>query len=337
MTLPFEANCYPMAPFDLPYAQIQGAWAAQRQTNTVVKTWPLLPPEPIWHLAASGFPGLADDGLTVVQADFERELERHQLAFLQYDLSYTAVPKLRQAITKLHEQISAATRMQALIIGVYGPVSLGLTLVNEHQTPLWHDPFMREVLVQHLHLRTAWLEQAFGAVVPATSICLLEPFWDSLHSPFVTTDEAVGIQALAEIGQTLQATLGLMATGSVDWPTVLATNVRLIICQPEQRSALLDCGTCLNDYFERGGIVAWAMLPTTAATLDQLALEPLMDSWDTLLRQALDNDVLNSRMLSGSLLTTNPGLRTQTTATADRVLGALATLSEHIRTRYKLS
>jgi hypothetical protein len=77
-------------------------------------------------------------------------------------------------------------------------------------------------------------------------------------------------------------------------------------------------------------------VPSDPARLDQLSAADLVAEWDTLLRQAIDQDVLNSLILSGSLLTVQPGLRQQGTAAADRALATLAETSRLIKARYKL-
>ncbi|HEY1015533.1 MAG TPA: hypothetical protein VGE07_22685, partial [Herpetosiphonaceae bacterium] len=92
MSLPFEANCLPVAPFALPYADPAAAWAALLRWTPDVLAWPLLPGEAGWLLAAEGFPGRIEQQPLIDRTLFEQGGEALQLAFLRNDLAWAASP-----------------------------------------------------------------------------------------------------------------------------------------------------------------------------------------------------------------------------------------------------
>ena len=336
MTYPFDANCQALAPFDLPYRSFESLREAQQRWTPHLFTWTSGIQHPVWYSAAAGFPGLVEDRTHVNRIEFEQALEEHQLAFLQNNLEYTTVAELESQLLQLRHLPEHST-MQALVLGLYGPLSLGLTLVDELETPIWHDELVRDVLLEHIRLRSTWLEQQVGGLAPTTIICLLEPFWSVLYSPFVQIDAATMLSLIAEATQPLQTTVGLAPAGEVDWLPLLESSLQFFSCQPYQQAGLLACAGCLNDYFERGGTIAWALVPATAAELDQTTPEQIVAFWDQLLKRGLEHDVLNSRMLSGSFITTAAGLRSQPLAVAERALACLAEVVYLIRSRYKLA
>jgi hypothetical protein len=331
MTLPFDANCAPMAPFDLPYSDDAATWAALLRWTPEVLTWPAPPQEEPWYLAAAGFPGQVA-GTRIDQLAFEAAIEGHQLAFLRYDIERVAVPAVARLTERLPWRIGDRPSVQAVVVGLYGPLSLGLTLVDADDRPLFENALMHEVITQHLALRMSWLESQLATSL----ICLIEPFWAAIGSPFIAQSADDVLQLVLEAAAPLNTPVGLAPSGMVDWLPILRSALRLIVCDPSQWPALLACGTDVNDYFERGGVVAWALVPSDPARLSRLSASDLVAEWDALLKQAIDQDVLNSLILSGSLLTVQPGLRQQGTATADQALAILSETSRLIRTRYKL-
>ena len=142
---------------------------------------------------------------------------------------------------------------------------------------------------------------------------------------------------MLETAALLHQAVGLAPSGAVDWPPILRSAVRLVVCEPHQREALLACGSCLNDYFDRDGVVVWAVVPSDPLQLAATSPMQLVAEWDALLHYALARDVLNSRILSGSLLTVDTGLMQQSTATADQALALLAETSRLIRAKYKIN
>lgn len=329
--LPFDANCHPLAPFDLPYASIQEHWQAQQRWTPDIRVWPFVA-GPLWSLSGAGFPGLTEQSSTLNEEQFESEAEALQLAFLQGDTRHSAMAAVEQTIRQLG---NIAEHVQALIVSLYGPLSLGLTLTSADEQPLWHQPTSRELLIQHLRLRASWIEEHLGAITPATILCWDEPFWGAVHGPFITNTEAETLAIVAETGQSIQMPQGLAPAGETDWLALLNSHLRFLVCLPAQHQALMQCGRTLNTYFEQGGIIVWGIVPTESPTPTTPA--DLVETWDQMLKYALERDVLTSRMLSGSLITTTTGLGTRTISNADKVLSLLAETAQAVRVRYKLA
>ncbi|HEY1013074.1 MAG TPA: hypothetical protein VGE07_10255, partial [Herpetosiphonaceae bacterium] len=210
--------------------------------------------------------------------------------------------------------------------------SLGLTLVDQDERPLLSNEILREALAQHLRLRAGWLEQEAGELAAASLICFAEPFWDALRSPFVASGEAQALLLLEECFGSVQGGRGLQAAGIGDWRPLLRSSLSLLVCPAAERAALLACGPDLNEYFERGGIVAWAMEPGPEATAAALKLE-----WQSLAERALEADILTSRLLAGSLLTLGGEIARGSPADADAALELLAHAARAVRAHYKLS
>ncbi len=332
MSLPFEANCLPLAPFDLPYPDEAGVWAALLRWTPQVVAWPTAPNEPAWQLAAVGFPGLSTNA-HLDKAAFDAAIEAHQLAFLRYNIERGAAPAVARLTERLPWRIGDRPSMQAIVVGLYGPLSLGLTLLDEEDRPIFANPLMHEALIQHLALRMGWLEAHLATAV----VCLIEPFWNATSSPFLGHTAAEVLQLVLELASTLQTSVGLAPSGAVEWTPILRSALHFVVCQPDQYAAILACGSCLNDYFERGGVVAWALIPSDPAELAGTSVQAICASWDAMLKKALDQDVLNSRLLSGSVLTIATGLRYQTPTVADQALTLLAEVSRTLRQRYKLT
>lgn len=335
-TLASEFRCQAIAPFDLPYTNQASAWAAQMRWTQGYPIAPTFVAQPLWRLSTHGFPGLNSDPHFDL-AQLERQLEAHQLAYLENTVGHVAVDSVEQLLDHTPWLNDRQLLPQALGFGLYGPLSLGLTLVDDQERPLLADQRLREVLTQHLHLRIGWLARELRIHDIQGWVCLIEPFWNAQAHPFSPISQAEAYGLLAEAIQHSPIACGIAPTGSaVDWPLLINSGMRVLVCSKEQRQDLLACGKCINDYLENGGAIIWECLPSDPTQLAEIQVSDVINEWTELLREALDHDILNSRMLDGSLLTIAHGLAQHEPSYADQALGLLAEVSRVIRTHYKL-
>lgn len=337
MTLPFEANCLPMAPFVVPYPDHRAALTALMRWTPNVVAWPVLTTEPDWWLAAVGFPGLVNQTSVIDWVAFETASEAHQLAFLRNDLQHAAVLSFIRQVEGVPWDREERPEDRVLVISLFGPISLGLTLVDQDERPVLDNLMLREALAQHLRLRAGWLEQTVGDISATTLLAFDEPFWNALSSPFMQYTEAEALLLVEECFGSVQSGRALIPYGVSDWQRLIQSSLSLLVCQPAERAALLACGRQLNDYFERGGVVAWALVPGNPADRSATSVDALKAEWEALVRYALDADVLTSRLLGGSLLTISSGLASASPADADAALELLAHVARAVRAHYKLS
>lgn len=332
---PFEPRCLPLAPFDLPYSDEASGWQAQRRWTPRFMSLPFTGADATLQLAASGFPGRGT-GNYIEDDEFERVLEHHQLAYLNDDVHHASVPNFERLLERAPWRQEDVPTVQMAIVGVYGAISTGLLLVDEQERPLFASAAGREAIQQHSYLRLRWLEHTLTNVVSHFGLCIVEPFWDATDLPFANYSSDEALDVIRDMSRVINVPLGLAPRGRVNWMQLLASPLRLLICPLAQWQSVLECGKLVNEYFDRGGVIAWSLVPSDPEQLTSCDVNAILRDWEHLLNVALEYDVLNSKILNGSLLTIEAGLGYQTPQVADQALDLLSHTSHKIRLKYKV-
>lgn len=332
--LPFEAACRPA-----PRAGAPAGWRGAVRPGLA----PLpqrAPRELPFALAAAGFPGLTleRERGSVVSGAAERELGRVGLAYLRGERAAGAPPPEQAAavaelVRQLEQPRGAVVRAE-----ISGPISLALQLVDEHERPLAYDPAMREALAQHVSLRAAWLREQIGAHAGAAVICLDEPFLDATASPFSPIDEADGVALLAQTLADTPPPRGLCLPGTPNWAAILALPADLIFFDAYEHGAgLIQAAGAVAGYLERGGVIAWGVVPNEPAALAQEQAETLARRFESTVEYlAAASGVDPERIRAAALISTSGGLAHLPPALASQAAALCGDVSSHLRAKYQL-
>jgi hypothetical protein len=207
-----------------------------------------------------------------------------------------------------------------------GPVTLGLALTrNGVPASLAFDVAIRAVRV---HLRA--VHKAVSEAMPFAHqvVVLDEPGMTAVLCPGfpVPPDSAIDLVsgALAAVEQT--ATAGVHCCGDGDWAALLATGPGL--ASMPVSSDLVAVAGYLAAFLERGGLVAWGVIPTDrpVGTNADRHWRELTDLWCQLVAAGCDP----VRLRRQSLVTPACGLGLHDLSQADRVLRLAADVGARI-------
>ena len=214
---------------------------------------------------------------------------------------------------------------------VTGPLTLAMGVPDANKSPLYADADLRDAAVKLLARCAQW---QIGVLRPLASEAVLifvdEPLLAAYaSSAYVGISESdvrtlVGevFEAIAQAG----GLSGIHVCGNSDWGVVLSTGVMVlnfdawqygpsVALYPEQVSEL----------FDRGGRIAWGIVPTTAAiadaTIDGLARR-MEECFSALAAKGLGRD----RVLAHSMLTPSCGAGSLSPDEAAKVFRLLAEL-----------
>ena len=263
-------------------------------------------------LAAAGFPGLSldhanDQGL-VDRTRAEGELDHLGLAYLRADQTVGAPPpEYRALLADLTRQVEQP-RLHGVRIELSGPLSLAMELVDEYAHPLIEIPALREALGQHLVLRGNWLHEQLSLTSGGALICLDEPFLEALASPFCPIDWAEGFDLLSRTLADLPPPRGLCVTGVPNWSDLVSLPVELIFFDAYgQTSGLTQASAAVAAYLERGGMLAWGVVPTDPQLLDQDQAELLAQRMRRSVDELAATGAISSEQIWAATLITTSG------------------------------
>jgi methionine synthase II (cobalamin-independent) len=288
------------------------------------------------------FPGITlEDGRIFVDRskDLDAELERLYLAYLEDDLEYgytsatyaACLDVLRQGHV-LFPQPPVALKGQ-----VTGPVSWGLTIVDQNKRPILYDEVLADAVGKHLRLKAAWQERELGKLAPRTITFIDEPYLASFGSAFVSLgrDQVIGL--LEEVFAGLHGIKGVHCCGNTDWGLLLNTSVDILSLDAyDYAETLALYPEDVSRFLKRGGVIAWGIVPADVAAKGETA-ESLVARLDEAIGRLAAKGVPRDTILQASMVTPSCGLGSLPPDLAERIFELTSGVSAAMRRRYTAS
>jgi hypothetical protein len=326
----------------LPHTDITKAWDLVLQRFPHIPGWPQLSRrsylENMYVQFSERFPGLVMNDRAVFvsrQRDLDRDLERLYLAYLENDLEYgrisgayaAGLERLRRGGVSLPAAI--AVRGQ-----VTGPVSWGLTTVDENQRPILYDEILADAVGKHLRLKAAWQERELRRAAPQTIMMIEEPYMASFGSSFVALGRNQVIGLLEEVLAGLGGIKGIHCCGNTDWSILLNTSVDILSLDAyDYGRALVRYAEDVSRFLARGGIIAWGIVPA-GVVVESESVETLVARLSRTIDRLVEEGVSRDAILSAGLITPSCGLASLTPTLAERVYELTVGVSSEMRRRY---
>ncbi|MFQ5485118.1 MAG: hypothetical protein ACE5DO_07270, partial [Desulfobacterales bacterium] len=178
-------------------------------------------------------------------------------------------------------QTAPLVDVKMIHIGLPGPLTWGLSLIdNKTGKPAWYDPIMREVLLITLTEKARWQKKKIEEVLPDIPVVVSfgEPLLSAIDSPF-------GSVSVEEVTETFNDLLnGIDCAGEIhccsnmDWAKLLRTRTNVINFDAYQfadKIALYPAE--LSDFINRGGMLAWGIVPVNPEVLSAEDYQSLLD------------------------------------------------------------
>lgn len=217
---------------------------------------------------------------------------------------------------------------------VTGPVTVGFMVTDPAGKPAFYIPSLREIIVKTLAAAARWqVEQLKTFGLPAV-LFVDEP---ALYNYGTSTAVGLGrpeIEAsMEEIFSDIRSAGGVVGMHSCagnDWSLVAGLPLDIMSFDAyEYFSSLLVYSDHLNPFFERGGLLAWGIVPSSEKVRSEKvsSLERLLVSQrEALFRRGVDENHLQSRYL----LTPSCGTGTLSPDLAARIYYLTASLTDRI-------
>jgi methionine synthase II (cobalamin-independent) len=215
---------------------------------------------------------------------------------------------------------------------ITGPITFGLTLADLEGKSIFYDPTLRDILIKHLSLKAQWMEKRFNDLFPGipTIIFFDEPSLSSFGSAFSGLNREEVVQSLNECFATVKGLKGTHCCGNTDWSVLLSTNLDILSFDAYGYLGTLSLYPKeLKTFLERGGILAWGIIPTS----DRVAKE---DAYSLVARfkrgiETLSNKGIDPVLLKRAILTPSCGVGSLSIPLAERVCQLTAEVSKRLR------
>lgn len=333
----------PLAIGSVPYTDAARAWSVVLRYFPETPFWPQLPQrsylENMYVQYSEGFPGvvLEDQRIYVDRhQDLDPGLERLYLAYLEDDLSYGAIsPEYSAGLAALQEGKVTFEHPPILLKGqVTGPISWGLTVVDQNRRPLLYDEVLADAIAKHLRLKAAWQQRLLARYASKTVILVDEPYLSAFGSAFVSLSREQVVRHLQEVLAGITGLKGVHCCGNTDWSILLETPIDVLSLDAyEYAFSLALYPQEVAAFLERGGIIAWGIVPAGDAVEGETA-ERLVARLQQAIASLTEKGVPEEAILKASLISPSCGVGSLPQAQAERVFELTAQVSAIMRRCY---
>lgn len=340
MALSFSPACLPLPRSGAPVSGVDPALARGTGGRRLAVFAQRGPRESALALAAAGFPGLALDGerAAVSRQAAERQIDRVGIAYLRGERAAGAPPSEQLVAAAEQLRQTEQGRPRSIKVELLGPVSLALQVTDDQERPLAYDPALREAVAQHLTLRAAWMRDLIESAGIGALLVLDEPFLDALGSPFSPLDWLEGGDLLARTLADLPAPRGVCASGEPHWPALFALPVDVIFFDAYEHSAgLVQSGVLATAFLERGGALAWGIVPADPAALAQERAATLAKRFASSVEYlAVAGGIAPEQVAARSFISTSGALAHLTARQAAQAVGLCVEAAAEVRVLFGL-
>jgi hypothetical protein len=216
---------------------------------------------------------------------------------------------------------------------ITGPITFGMQVVDDDRRPIAYDPAFADVIPKMLALRACWCEKEMKARtgVRETLIVLNEPYFASLGSSVIPIDAETVRSGWEDIASLLEGGLGIHCCSNTDWGFVMSLDPAVLSFDAyANASEFLLYHDALAGYMERGGVIAWGIVPADGSIFVRESVGSLYDRYKDIRGRVCE--YVSSRLFdSHSLITPNCGIRFSDENGADAIMQAAAEISCRVR------
>lgn len=351
----FEADCRPVLIGSLPHLEHGAAVKLIFDHTPQIPIWPQLPHyrnEGITLQFLAGLPGITqkEDRVFIDSsgADFETEF----LAFFEdylgvvegaVDLEDSRFAMTPDDAPGFELFLEEARQRQAGLITlkgqITGPITFCTGLADQQGRALFYDEQLRDAAVKLLAMRARYQTRMMARIKERPLLFFDEPGLAGFgSSAFITITPGDINTCLSEVYEGVREEGGLTGVhvcANTEWPVIFDTGVDVVSFDAY---SFFDKLTLFSDhliaFFNRGGILASGIVPTTAELIERETTENLVDRWIGQLEELEELGVPKEQVVKQTLITPSCGTGTVTEQQASRVLEMTRDVSAVIRERF---
>ena len=312
--------------------------------------WPELPLrsflEDMVHAHTGGLPGLTvDEQAQKMYIDTAQDHAAELAVFYEKAMAAEASGDLEEFAlqTKYASAMEIAARALEQVGRTYpvikvhciGPVSFQLGLKDAQGKALFYDDTFQEVLTRQICLQARWIARRFSGFGEATLAFLDEPSLAAFgSSSFLGVMRADVVERLGKAVAALKsegATVGVHVCGNTEWPMIIEAGADLLNYDAyEYDSSMLVYADQIGPYLERGGIIAWGIVPNNDKLRTE-SVQSLKERFFALVDGLVEAGVDRQLVLDQSMLTPACGLMPLSVEDAEYAIKLLAELGDSVQ------
>jgi methionine synthase II (cobalamin-independent) len=340
MSAKLEFGCLPTGIGSMPHTNPDEACSVIMKYLPDIPFWPQLPrrspKENMVIQFSEGFPGVVIEGDKIhigPLANFESELEQIYIDCEQDNTREYSVSK--EYAAGLPAFLSKAAGNKIVKGQVTGPITWGLTVTRQDGLGILYDDTLAETAAKFLRLKASWQENILREISATAIVFVDEPYLVSLGSVFTPIPEAKVPVLLEEVFRGIKGIKGLHCCGNTNWSVILDTKIDILSFDAyNYASSLSTHSDKVKSFLERGGTIAWGIVPNDEEVLAKESLPSLRDRLEEAMASFTRDGVEFKQIIAQGLITPSCGLDILSLEAANQALELTAKLSRELRSRY---
>ncbi len=340
--LNFKANLLATGIGSIPFTEAEAGCRFVRENFPHIPFWPQLPRrtflENMYVQYSRQLPGvtIAGERMFIDTKRVPDELEGFYQKFMEEKLDDFALdPGYAAGFYALLEAAPELTQLTAIKGQITGPISFGLQVTDEARRAIIYDDTLKDAAIKNLTRIAQWQEQKLKVLCPQTIMFIDEPYLSSFGSAFVNLTREQVIKPLNEVIEGLSGLSAIHCCGNTDWSLLFETKVDIISLDAysfgNRLSLYLDQ---LKQFLDRGGIIAWGIVPTSEEHIAGENVDSLLSRLEFVWEELDKQGIPASTWREASLITPACGVGSLNEDIATWVFNTTAKLSERAREKY---
>ena len=223
---------------------------------------------------------------------------------------------------------------------IVGPITLAGSLKDPEQIAMLHNPVLFDVIVKLLAMKACWQLDQYAAFGLPRIIFLDEPYLSSYGSAFASLKKEQIVESLNEIFLAIhnrESLSGIHCCGNTDWTMLMETQVDIINFDAfGYMDTMLIYKKEVRTFLERGGIMAWGIVPTTDSIKD-VTIGDLMDKMISAVDRLVESGIDQKLIIENSLITPSCGTGTMPLDEAEKAMTLTHELTIKLKDKYKIT
>jgi methionine synthase II (cobalamin-independent) len=330
----------------LPHTDVNAALDLIFKYTPYIPFWPQLPKrdmrERMVAQYSQGLPclRLQQKGISFDSSDQEQELTQFYEHIIANDSEYFKISPdfaagFWQFINRL-EKIKL-NKIEFIKGQTTGPFTFAASINDNEGRAILHNSVIMQAVREGLAMKARWQISLFRKFAKPIIMFLDEPYLSCLGSGYTPINRKEVIATLVEFTEKIQSPdvlIGVHCCGNTDWSIFTDVNkIRIISFDAFNfLDRLLLYAENLADFFKRGGILAWGIVPTQAFTpkINSLLLaKKLEQGFNSLVDKGIEEDLIKNNLI----ITPSCGLGTLSCETADSIFKCLQDLSYNFKNK----
>lgn len=218
-----------------------------------------------------------------------------------------------------------------------GPLTAGFQVKDSRGNLAYYEEQLHDVLVKTLALHARWQAQTLAALGRPAIIFVDEPaigaYGTSSHITITREMIINDLNAIFEQIHAAGALAGVHSCDAVDWSLLYESDLEIVNLDAYNfGESLIPYAKETKSFLERGGIMAWGIVPTMEKVLEEDAdslLTRLYSLWGELEKRGADRGLLRKQ----ALITPACGTGLLDQELAERIYGLTEAVSEKFRVK----